>query len=324
MSVEFLVLSITLLLLLSAVFSGLNIALISLDLAELKRKSKLGNKQARRVYPLRKNAHLSLAAILLANVAFASGTAIILGDSLNGFVAGALSTLLLVVFGELLPQALFTKNALQFCALFAPVVRLAIFITYPVARPLQLALDKSFGAHEAKQLHSRHELGLLIDEHIDEPKSELDDDEVEIIRGALQLSEKQVVDIMTPISHVFWLKNTDNLDAHSIDRIKTAGKSRIPIFSKNLEKCYGVILVKELLDIDFDDETIPVAKARLHKTKSIGSKTALDTMFRHFIAARTHLMPVTQNSKIVGIITIEDLIEEIIGHEIIDESDGLV
>lgn len=324
MSSESLVISVIVLLGLSAICSGLNIALISLDPNELRRKKKLGDRAAARVYPLRQNAHLSLASILLSNVAFASGVAIILGDNLNGFVAGAISTLLLVVFGELLPQALFTKNALRICAQLAPLMRAMIFITYPLAKPLQLALDRTFGKHGAKRLHSRHELGLLINEHLDEPASELDDDEVEIIRGALQLSEKQVVDIMMPIKNVFWLDENTVIDGKVIDDIKRAGHSRIPIFDRAHQNCRGVLLMKELVDIDFDDESQPVTNLRLHKTKPIGSRTALDTMFRHFIAARTHLMPVTQNSQIIGIITIEDLLEEIIGHEIVDESDTII
>ncbi len=321
MSPEAVVVSVVLLILMSAICSGLNIALISLDPNELKRKAKLGNKQAEKLYPFRKNAHLSLAAILLANVAFASGAAIILGDSLNGFVAAAISTILLVVFSELLPQALFTKNALAVCSKFVPLLRFLVFITYPLAKPLQLMLDRIFGAHGAKRLHTRHELGLLINDHLDEPASELDEDEVEIIRGALQLSEKQVVDIMTPIRNVFWLDDEATIDGRMIDRIKGAGYSRIPIFNKTCTACYGVLLMKDLVDIDFDEEPQKLTDLRLHTTKLIGSRTALDTMFRHFIAAQTHLLPVTQNGSIVGIITIEDLIEEIIGHEIIDESD---
>lgn len=323
MSTESILLSVTVLLGLSAICSGLNIALISLDPSELRRKMKLGDKRAARVYPLRKNAHLSLASILLSNVAFASGVAIILGGNLNGFVAGAISTLLLVVFGELIPQALFTKNALRICSRLAPLMRVMIFLTYPLAKPLQIALDRTFGTHGGKRLHSRHELGLLINEHLDEPASELDDDEIEIIRGALQLSEKQVLDIMTPIKSVFWLHEKTVIDGEVIDEIKRAGHSRIPIFDKHHQTCRGVLLMKELVDIDFDDERQPVTGLRLHKTKPIGSRTALDTMFRHFIAARTHLMPVTQNNRIIGIITIEDLLEEIIGHEIVDESDGI-
>ncbi|HYF96423.1 MAG TPA: DUF21 domain-containing protein, partial [Patescibacteria group bacterium] len=83
---------------LAAVCSGLNISLISLNPTDLKRKAKLGNSHAKRVLPLRANAHLSLASILLVNVAAASATPLVLDTRFNGFVAGAISTLLLVIF----------------------------------------------------------------------------------------------------------------------------------------------------------------------------------------------------------------------------------
>ena len=98
------------LLLLAAICSGLNIAVMSLDVSDLKRKAKLGDKQALRVLPLRQNVHLLLSSILFTNVAAASATAIVLGDNLNGFVALIVSTLLLVIFGEIFPQALFGKK----------------------------------------------------------------------------------------------------------------------------------------------------------------------------------------------------------------------
>jgi metal transporter CNNM len=306
----------------SAIFSGLNIALMSLDLPELKRQRKLGNKKARRVYPLRKNTHLTLTSILIGNVGAVSATALVLDESAgNGFIAGALSTLLLVIFGELLPQALFAKQALMVCWIFAPFLKLLTILLYPIAKPLQLMLDAIVGEHSDHQLHSRHELGLIINEHIGDHDSELDDDEVEIIRGALQLSEKQVSDIMTSMDHVYWLEPETVIDGKKIDEIKGANWSRIPVFNKRRTICYGILHMKDLVDIDFDAQPIPVRSLRLYSTKLVGSRTALDTMFRKFIGARSHLIPIEKNGKIIGIVTIEDLIEEIIGHEIIDESD---
>lgn len=324
MGPEFTALITFILLLSAAVCSGLNIAIMSLSLAELKRKAKLGNKQAKNVLPLRKNAHLTLSAILLSNVGFASATAIILGDQLNGFVAGLISTLLLVIFGELLPQALFVRNALSFCSKLSPLLKTMIIITYPLARPLQLAMDKLFGdgSNESNRLHTRRELGLMISEHLGESAaSELDESEVEIIRGALQLSEKRVADIMMPIDKVYWLENGSKIDDKTIDEIKNANYSRIPIFNKSLTNCYGILRMKDLVDIDFDERDYSLDELPIHPTKLVGSRTALDTMFRRFIAAHTHLIPVEKNSKIIGIITIEDMIEEIIGQEIVDESD---
>jgi metal transporter CNNM len=304
----------------SAVCSGLNVALMSLDLPDLKRKSKLGDKAAKRILPLRKNTHLTLCAILLTNVAAVSATSLVLESALYGLVAGILGTLLTVIFGEILPQALFMRSALKFMARFAGLLRFMIFVTYPIAKPLQLLLDKLFQA-QVSPLQSRHELGLMISEHLGADESELDEDEVEIMRGALSLSEKRVRDIMTPIKGVYSLRPQSLINDKKIDEIKATGRSRIPILNKEKTVCFGVLLVKELIDIDFDENPPRVDELPLHPVQTVGSMTALDTMFRKFIGAHTHLIPIEKDGKIIGIVTIEDLIEEIVGHEIEDETD---
>lgn len=319
-STVILVIQVSLLVLLAAVCSGLNVAVLSLDLADLRRKAKLGNKQAKRILPLRNNVHLLLGSILFTNVAAASAMSILLGDQLNGFLAALISTLLLVIIGEVFPQALFSKNALMWSSRFSWLLKTMIVVTYVASKPLQLLLDKLFPLKRGK-LQSRHELGLLINEHLSDETSELDDDEIEIMRGALQLSEKRVRDIMTNIRHTYWVTPETKLDGLKIDEIKEKGYSRIPVFDDKLTKCYGLLLMKDLVDIDFDEQEIVVSDIPLHPTQLVGSKTALDTMFRKFIAAHSHLIPIEKDDQIVGVVTIEDLIEEIIGHEIEDESD---
>ena len=111
------------------------------------------------------------------------------------------------------------------------------------------------------------------------------------------------------------------LDAATIDEITERGYSRVPIFDKALTNCFGVLLMKDMVDVDFDDHPVPVTHFRLHKTRTIGGRTALDTMLRRFAALHSHLVPVEQNGRIIGIVTSEDLLEEIIGQEIADETD---
>jgi metal transporter CNNM len=306
----------------SALCSGLNVGLVSLSVSDLKLKSKMGDSRAKKILPLRQNYHLSLASILLSNVAAISATSLVLDQQLNGFLAGLLSTLLIVVFGEVLPQAYFAQYALTFSARLAPLLQFMIIATYPISKMLQLLLDKLFGKHgDNIRLNSRRELGLIISEHLGRNASELDDDEVEIIRSTLTLSEKRVREIYTPIRNVYWITPQTNIDTAKIDEIKNRAWSRIPVLNKELTECYGILLMKDLVDIDFDSHPVSVQDLPLHKTKTVGSMTALDTLFRKFIGAHSHLMPVEKNGKIIGIVTIEDLIEEIIGHEIEDERD---
>lgn len=305
---------------LSAICSGLNVALLSLHLSDLKRKAKLGDVRAKKVLPFRKNSHLTIAAIVFTNVAVISANSLVLDTKLSGLAAGLLSTFLIVVFAEVLPQAWFSRYALSFCSRLTPFLKLIIVVSYPIAKPLQLFMDKVIG-HEKFLLHSRGELGIIISEHLQPGHSELDEDEVEIMRGALGLSNKKVRDIMTPIKHVYWLTPDTIIDKHKIDEIKQNSRSRIPIFNHDLTQGFGVLLMKDLIDIDFNENPIRVDKLPLHIAPIVGSMTALDTMFRKFIGAKSHLIPIDRDDKIVGIVTIEDLIEEILGHEIEDESD---
>lgn len=320
MSTYTLLITVTLLIAMSAICSGLNIAIMSLDIGDLKRKARLGNNAAKRVLPLRRNYHLTLASILLVNVAVVSATSLVLESVMSGVLAGLLGTLLIVTLGEIIPQAVFSQRALHFCGFFSPLMRVMIIATYPASKPLQLLLDKMFG-QASHALQSRHELGLVITEHLNNVTSELDEDEIEIMRGALTLSEKRVREIMTPMNRVYWLTFDTLIDADKIRQIQTMSWSRIPVFSEDLTECHGVILMKDLVNINFDTSGVLVSELPLHPTKLVGSMTALDTMFRRFIAAHTHLMPVEKDDQIVGVVTIEDLLEEIVGHEITDEAD---
>jgi len=315
-----LALEVVLLVMASAICSGLNIAVMSLDLSDLRRKAKLGNKQAKRVLPLRRNTHLTLASILFTNVAAVSATSLVLEHRYDGWIAGFASTILIVIFGEVIPQALFAKDPLAWTSRFAPVLKLMRLLTYVLSKPLQILLDKLFPRQRAR-LQSRNELGLIIAEHINDKSSELDEDEAEIMRGALSLSEKRVRDIMTDIRHTYWLTPETELSSQQIDELKAKGFSRIPIFNQARTKCYGILLMKDMVDIDFDHHEYHVDDMPLHPVQLVGSMTALDTMFRKFISAGTHLIPIEKDDEIIGIVTIEDLIEEILGHEIEDETD---
>ena len=321
MDIARLVLTVLILIGMSAVCSGLNLSLMSLDITDLRRKSKAGDIRAKLVLPLRKNRHLSLASILLTNVAVVSATSLVLEHRFNGIIAGLASTILIVVFGEILPQAIFIRNSLKFTAIFVPVLRGMIIITYPVSKLLQVLLDKLFGP-ENFQLHSRHELGIIIGEHAGHKGSELDDDEVEIIKSVLTMSEKRVREIMTPVDDVYSILPGAVIDADKIDEMKDKMWSRIPIINKAKTHCTGFLLLKDLVDIDFDEQSYRVEELPVHNTRVVGSMMALDTLFRKFVGKHSHLLIVERDDKIVGIVTIEDLIEEILGHEIEDESDG--
>ncbi len=136
------------LILFSALFSGLTIGFLGLDKTELERKAKLGNKKAVKIITVRRNGNFLLVVLLLGNVLVNSILSVFLGSLFSGLMAVLFSTALIVVFGEILPQAVFYRHALSVGYYFVPLVKFFQFILFPIAYPIGKILDYFLGEEE--------------------------------------------------------------------------------------------------------------------------------------------------------------------------------
>ncbi len=305
----------------SAIFSGLTLGFFSLSKDDLERKASLGNKRAKKVYKLRKNGNLLLTTLLVGNVIVNSVLSIFLGSIASGFYAVLLATALIVVFGEIIPQAAFSRFALDLGSRFAWLVNIFVYIFYPITKPLAFALDKVLG-REMPTIYSKKEIAKMIEDHEDSHDSDIDADEERILKGALSFSEKKVEDIMTPRSAIFSLEGDEKLSKAMIKKVAGTGHSRIPIHKEGLDNIIGVLYVKDLLVRAGDLGKLTAEKLAREKVIYVDNDKPLDDLLNAFKRTRNHMFIVTDEfGGVIGLVTIEDVIEEIIGAEIVDEFD---
>jgi metal transporter CNNM len=308
-----------LLIALAALFSGLNLGLMSLDSFELKRKAELGDTNAQKVYAIRSRGNLLLVTLLTGNVAVISALSIVFDSAFHGIVAGLLTTLLITIFGEILPQAVVARYALQVGAFFAGVVRVFIIILYPFCAPMAWMLDKMLGA-ELPTVYTKQELTRMIEDHEKYGQGGIDKDEVRIARGALTFGDQKIRRVMTPIRNVMMLNADLVIDYRLVKRLTEAGYSRIPVYGEDENHIVGVLYTKDLVGMEMGTKKVgEVARNRVHTVDQDGM---LDDALNAFLKTRHHLFVVTNKlAEVKGIVTIEDILEEIIDREITDEFD---
>jgi metal transporter CNNM len=310
------------LVMLSGLFSGLTLGMFSLNISDLETKIELGDKQAKSIYSVRKNSFLLLCTLLLGNTAVNSTLSIFLGSIASGVIAGFVATGLIVVLGEILPQAAFNKHAMKFCARLVWFVKIFQFIFYPVTKPLSIILHKTLGAEDHAVL-SKRELGEIVKKQEDTPESPIDEDEERIILGALSFSDKIASDIATPATVSYYLKEDTDINQTLLEELKTKGFSRIPIYSDTPDNMVGLLYVKDLITIIGNDTDYKAKDiARTAKLFKIDETTKLDVLFNELIKRKVHLaLLYDEFGCFAGIVTLEDIIEEILSVEIVDEQD---
>jgi metal transporter CNNM len=302
----------------SALFSGLNLGLMSLSPHDLKRRIKLGDKRAKKIYSVRKNGNLLLVTLLLGNVAVTTSLSVFLDSITFGVIAIIASTALITVFGEIIPQAVLSRYALEIVPHTVWIVRIFMFILYPICKPIAWALDKVLG-EEMPTIYSRKELVEILEEHSSYKESDLRADEEKIARGALSFGNKIVKEVMTPRSVVLNLDADWKLNDGLLSKIKNDGHSRYPVYKNNVDTMVGILYVKDLIIYDGGRTVGEMAREPVN---FIHEEQNLDEALRAFLKTKHHLFVVVNSFKeTVGVVSMEDVMEEILQDEIVDEFD---
>lgn len=322
-----------LLLVMSGLFSGLNLGLMALDKNELQVIERCGTEDekyyAKTISPVRKRGNYLLCTLLLGNVLVNSTLTILLDDLTSGIFAVIGSTLLIVIFGEIIPQALCSRHGLAVGAKTVYVTYIFMFITFPLSYPISKLLDKILG-EEIGSVYDRERLMEYI--RVTKDYNNLEVDEMNIISGALKFKKISVADIMTTISDVFMLPYDTILNFDTLTLINNSGYSRIPIYEGNRDNIVGLLHVKDLslIDPDHNLQLKVVLDFYSHPLLKVFEDDKLDKMLNEFKQGQSHMaliQRVIDNGvkdpyyESIGIVTLEDVIEELIQAEINDETD---
>ncbi|KAH3789972.1 hypothetical protein DPMN_168164 [Dreissena polymorpha] len=276
---------ILILLSMSGLFSGLNLGLMSLDQTELKIIASCGKssekKYAKVIAPIRKKGNYLLCTLLLGNVLVNNSLTILLDNLTSGLIAVIGATAFIVIFGEIVPQAICSRHGLAIGAKSRFITYFFMIVTFPLSFPISLLLDKILGK-EIGQVYNREKLKELI--KVTKDVSRLDDGEVAIISGALELTKKTVSDIMTPIEDVFMLDYNDILSFETMSEIMKKGYSRIPVYENSKQNIVALLNIKDLALIDPDDNTPlkTICKYYQHHLLFVFDDHKLDQMLQDF------------------------------------------
>ncbi len=156
----------------SAMFSGLNLAYFSVSRLKLEVEAGTGNKSAERILKMREDSNFLLTTILWSNVGINVLLTLLSNSVIAGAVAFIFSTFAITIFGEIFPQAYFSRNALRIGAKLAPVLAIYQILLYPVAKPVALLLDAWLGKEGIEYFRERG-IREIIRKHMDAEEADL-------------------------------------------------------------------------------------------------------------------------------------------------------
>ncbi|XP_027338108.1 DUF21 domain-containing protein At2g14520-like [Abrus precatorius] len=298
------IMMIVMLVVFAGMMSGLTLGLMSLSLVDLEVLAKSGTPQDRnhaaKILPVVRNQHLLLCTLLICNAIAMEALPVFLNRLVVWWGAILISVTLILLFGEIMPQSICSRYGLAIGATVAPIVRGLVWICFPVAYPISKLLDFLLGQRH-KALFRRAELKELVNMHGNEAGKggELTHHETTIIAGALELAEKTASDAMTPITETFSIDINSKLDSDVMSLILEKGHSRVPVYYEQPTNITGLILVKNLLTIDPEDEA-PVKSVTIRRIPRVPETMPLYDILNEFQKGHSHMAVVVRHCDKTG------------------------
>lgn len=310
----------------SAFFSGIEIAFFSVSELKLRAMAESGDGKAKMAHYLRSNPQRLLSTILignnLANIAAASLATLIalrLFGSHAVAIVTALLTLIILIFGEIVPKTLATKHALAVAVWVAyPIYGLEKLLT-PILFALEPLIVKLTGGRGLSvPFATEEELKMVLDES--EKTGVLETDEVQMIKNVFLLNDITAEDTMTPRTYMFALDGNLTIEAAKKELFNSI-HSRIPVFDRSPDNIIGVLYKTSALKKLAEDEGAARLADIANPPLFVPSGKPADELMKQFQQEKRHMaIVVNEFGEVIGLVTLEDLLEEVVG-EIMDETD---
>ena len=312
---------IILLLVFGSFFAASETAFTSCNRVKLRVKADDGNKAAALAEKIADSFDKYLVAILIGTNIVSVLTSMlatyifmtfIVNNETASIVATICTTIIVYIFVESIPKCIARAKANSFAIFSARILRVFYFITYPIGL-IFVGLNKLFGlifkVKEEPEI-SEDDFTDIIEDI--EDKGIIEEEESDIIQSAFDFGETKVKEVLTPVDKIFAI-NLDKIDHKTLnDIILDTPYTRIPFYRKDINNIVGVLHVKKYLAAYLHNKKVSI-RAMLTKPYIVSRNFTMDELFEGFKKHKTHIAIVKYGNKTIGMVTMEDLLEELVG-----------
>ena len=313
---------------LSGFFSGLEVALVGVRKSKVVQLFNEGKKGSKALHKLKMNPSWMMSSVNLGNnlvnvgaSALATSVAIRLFGNDGLGIAVGIMTFLILVFGEITPKTYCNANSTKVALRYAPVLLAFSYAFYPVVKFFEIitrGVVKITGSSYTPPPITEEEIKGVIDQGLAEKA--LEKEEMELVHGALNFDDTVIRSVMTPRTKMFTL-NSKMLLFEALPQINQMGHSRIPIFGDTRDDIVGFIHVRDVLkELEKDNKMVSLEQIA-RKAVFASQEKMVSGLLKEMKGRKTHMaIVVDEHGGVEGLVTLEDLLEEIVG-EIEDETD---
>ena len=310
------------LLFLSALFSASETALFSISKTRARHLAKENTETDKLIVRLKEDPHRLLTTILIGNnlVNIAASTlaatvAMALFPNYAFGVATGVMTFLILVFGEVLPKSLATRNNVLVARLTVHFIRVMMFFFTPLIWMLNF-IPRITGKIQHSPVATEEELMTFVE--VVEEEGEIKEEEKKLIHNIFEFDDTKASEIMTPRRDMFVI----DVDAPlNLRAVAESGFTRIPVFQEDVDHIIGIVLIKDIFMHATKTGTPPDVRTIMRPPMFIPENKKLDELLQLFRKSKNHMaIVVDEHGGVSGLVTLEDALEELVG-EIRDETD---
>jgi CBS domain containing-hemolysin-like protein len=313
---------------LSGFFSGLEVALVSVRLSKIEQMVKDKIKGATSLHKLKSNPSRMMASVNLGNnlvnvasTALATDVALKLFGNEGLAIAIGIMTFLILVFGEITPKTYCNANSTKIAVKYSKILLGFSYAFFPVVwffEQITKGIIKLTGSSDVPPGLTEDEIKEVVEQGLKDKA--IEKQESELVHGALNFDDIIIRSVMTPRPKMFMLKSKMIL-FEALPEINKNGFSRIPVYSDNADKIVGIVHVRDVLKRLEDEDKMITLEQVMRKPIFVSQEKRVSDLLKEMQGRRTHMAIVLDEfGGVEGCVTLEDLLEEIVG-EIIDETD---